>query len=115
MALNIDQDMAKAIKLAQAGKLKPAIDILLKLTAMVPASIPLRYNLALFLLMAGRHAEALPHLDRILAQERRPSYPDDLNAIAHAQLRDAVAQVANLVIYESDAVVEAAVAEACNR
>ena len=75
MAPNIDQEMAKAIKLAQAGKLKPAVDILAKLTALAPASIPLRYNLALFLLMAHRHGEALVHLDRILAQQagHRPS------------------------------------------
>ena len=76
MALNIDQEMAKAVKLAQAGKLKPAVDILTKLTAAAPGSIPVRYNLALFLLMAGRHAEALPHLDRILAQQ--PGHPPSL-------------------------------------
>ena len=69
MALNVDQEMAKAIKLAQAGKLKPAVDILTKLSAATPGSIPVRYNLALFLLMGGRHGEALPHLDRILAQQ----------------------------------------------
>ncbi len=69
MAVNIDQDMTKAIKLAQAGKLKPAVEILLRLTAAAPGSLPVRYNLALFLLMAGRHAEALPHLDRILVQQ----------------------------------------------
>lgn len=69
MALNIDQEMAKAIKLAQAGKLKPAVDILTKLSTAAPGAIPVRYNLALFLLMGGRHAEAIPHLDRILAQQ----------------------------------------------
>ncbi|MDO8606319.1 MAG: tetratricopeptide repeat protein [Phaeospirillum sp.] len=69
MALNIDQEMAKAIKLAQAGKLKPAVEILHKLITLAPSSIILRYNLSLFLLMAGRHAEALPHLDHILAQQ----------------------------------------------
>jgi len=73
MAQNIDQDMAKAVKLAQAGKLKPAVEILLRLIALAPASIPLRYNLALFLLMSGRHGEALPHLDRILVQQ--PGHP----------------------------------------
>ncbi|KIL98915.1 TPR domain protein putative component of TonB system [Paramagnetospirillum magnetotacticum MS-1] len=67
--MNIDQDMAKAIKLAQAGKLKPAIAILDGLVKAAPSAIPVRYNLALFLLMAGRHAEALPHLDRILAAQ----------------------------------------------
>jgi len=65
--MNMDQEMAKAVKLAQAGKLKPAIAILDGLVKMAPSAIPVRYNLALFLLMAGRHADALPHLDRILA------------------------------------------------
>ncbi|CAA7623590.1 O-linked N-acetylglucosamine transferase [Candidatus Terasakiella magnetica] len=69
MALNLDQEMIKAAKLAQAGKLKPAIAILEKLLPLAPGAVPLRYNLALFLLMAGRHAEALPHLDRILAAQ----------------------------------------------
>ncbi len=67
MRINIDQEMAKAVKLAQAGKLKPAIAILDGLVAAAPGAVAVRYNLALFLLMAGRHAEALPHLDRILA------------------------------------------------
>lgn len=65
--MNMDQEMAKAVKLAQAGKLKPAIAILDGLVKVAPSAIPVRYNLALFLLMAGRHADALPHLDRILA------------------------------------------------
>lgn len=67
--MNIDQDMAKAVKLAQAGKLKPAIAILDSLVKAAPSAVPVRYNLALFLLMAGRHAEALPHLDRILTAQ----------------------------------------------
>ncbi|RAU22555.1 peptide transporter [Paramagnetospirillum kuznetsovii] len=69
--MNTDQDMAKAIKLAQAGKLKPAIAILEGLVKAAPSSVAIRYNLALFMLMAGRHAEALPHLDRILATDPR--------------------------------------------
>ena len=67
--MSMDQDMAKAVKLAQAGKLKPAIAILEGLVKAAPAVVPVRYNLALFLLMAGRHAEALPHLDRILTAQ----------------------------------------------
>lgn len=74
--MNIDQDMAKAVKLAQAGKLKPAIAILEGLVRAAPSAVPVRYNLALFLLMAGRHAEALPHLDRILAAQ--PGHPPSL-------------------------------------
>lgn len=74
--MNIDQDMAKAVKLAQAGKLKPAVAILEGLVKAAPSSVPVRYNLALFLLMAGRHAEALPHLDRILAAQ--PGHPPSL-------------------------------------
>jgi len=69
MAVNIDQEMAKAVKLAQAGKLKPAIAILEGLVKQAPAVLNLRYNLALFLLMSGRHADALVHLDRILATQ----------------------------------------------
>jgi len=67
--MNMDQEMAKAIKLAQAGKLKPAIAILDGLVKAAPSAIPVRYNLALFLLMAGRHADAVAHLDRILAAQ----------------------------------------------
>ncbi len=74
--MTMDQDMAKAVKLAQAGKLKPAVAILEGLIKAAPSSIPVRYNLALFLLMAGRHAEALPHLDRILAAQ--PGHPPSL-------------------------------------
>ncbi|EME70798.1 O-linked N-acetylglucosamine transferase [Paramagnetospirillum caucaseum] len=74
--MSIDQEMAKAVKLAQAGKLKPAIAILDGLVKAAPSSVPVRYNLALFLLMAGRHAEALPHLDRILAAQ--PGHPPSL-------------------------------------
>jgi predicted O-linked N-acetylglucosamine transferase (SPINDLY family) len=66
MADNMDQEMTKAVKLAQSGKLKPAIAILERLVAASPGAVPVRYNLALFLLMGGRVAEALPHLDRIL-------------------------------------------------
>ncbi|OAN44079.1 peptide transporter [Paramagnetospirillum marisnigri] len=67
--MNIDQEMARAAKLAQSGKLKPAIAVVERLVAAAPGAASLRYNLALFLLMAGRHGEALPHLDRILAAE----------------------------------------------
>ncbi|MBI3443894.1 MAG: tetratricopeptide repeat protein, partial [Magnetospirillum sp.] len=67
--MNIDLNMAKAVKLAQSGKLKPAIAILEGLVKSAPSSVPVRYNLALFLLMAGRHADALPHLDHILAAQ----------------------------------------------
>lgn len=70
-AMSMDQDMAKAVKLAQSGKLKPAIAILDGVVKAAPGAVPARYNLALFLLMAGRHAEALPHLDRILAGDPR--------------------------------------------
>ncbi|WP_254432352.1 tetratricopeptide repeat protein [Magnetospirillum sp. SS-4] len=76
MMLNVDQEMAKAVRLAQSGKLKPAVAILEKLAGLAPASVPVRYNLALFLLMAGRHAQALPHLDRILAAH--PGHPPSL-------------------------------------
>ena len=69
MANPLDLEMAKAIKLAQSGKLKPAIAILERLVVQAPAAIAARYNLALFLLMSGRHAEALGHLDRILAAQ----------------------------------------------
>jgi predicted O-linked N-acetylglucosamine transferase (SPINDLY family) len=74
--MTIDQDMAKAVKLAQAGKLKPAIAILEGVVRAAPSAVPPRYNLALFLLMAGRHADALPHLDRILAAH--PGHPPSL-------------------------------------
>lgn len=69
--MTIDQDMTKAVKLAQAGKLKPAIGILEGLVKLAPSSVAVRYNLALFMLMAGRHADALVHLDRILAVDPR--------------------------------------------
>jgi protein O-GlcNAc transferase len=67
--MNLDQEMTKAVKLAQTGKLKPAISILEGVVRAAPSAVPARYNLALFLLMAGRHADALPHLDRILAAQ----------------------------------------------
>lgn len=67
--MNLDQEMTKAVKLAQSGKLKPAIAILDGVVRAAPSAVPARYNLALFLLMAGRHADALPHLDRILAAQ----------------------------------------------
>lgn len=74
--MTIDQDMAKAVKLAQAGKLKPAIAILEGVVRAAPSAVPPRYNLALFLLMAGRHADAVAHLDRILAAH--PGHPPSL-------------------------------------
>lgn len=74
--MTTDQDMAKAVKLAQAGKLKPAIAILEGVVRAAPSAVPPRYNLALFLLMAGRHADAVAHLDRILAAH--PGHPPSL-------------------------------------
>lgn len=74
--MSLEQDMAKAVKLAQSGKLKPAVAILEGVVKAAPSAIAARYNLALFLLMAGRHAEAVAHLDRILAG--RPDHQPSL-------------------------------------
>jgi protein O-GlcNAc transferase len=82
--MDLDREMAKAVKLAQAGKLKPAIAILEGLAKAAPAAVPVRYNLSLFLLMAGRIADALPHLDRILAAH--PGHPPSLFSKAKALL-----------------------------
>ena len=64
-----DQTMARAVALARAGDLRGAVALLERLVKAAPGLVPARYNLALLLLMSGRHAEALPHLGRILARD----------------------------------------------
>ncbi|MFD2233353.1 tetratricopeptide repeat protein [Phaeospirillum tilakii] len=68
-----EREMARAVALAQAGKVKPALAALEKVVAALPQAIPPRYNLALMLLTAGQPAPALRHLDRILAAA--PGHP----------------------------------------
>jgi predicted O-linked N-acetylglucosamine transferase (SPINDLY family) len=63
--VSTDRDMARAVSLAQAGKLRQAIAIMDKVVTKNPAVTAARYNLALMLLQSGRYGEALPHLDRI--------------------------------------------------
>jgi len=68
-----NRELARAVALAQAGKVRPAIASLEKVVAAVPGAIPPRYNLALLLLTSGQPAPALRHLDRILAAA--PGHP----------------------------------------
>ena len=84
MLIDLDREMAKAVALAEAGKMRPAIAQMEKLVARAPEALPARYNLALMLLQASRLTEALAHLDRILA--RQPGHGPALFSKAQALL-----------------------------
>ncbi len=84
MLPDFDRDMARAVALAGAGKLRQAVAAMEKLVARAPDSVPARYNLALTLLQSGRIAEALPQLERILV--RQPGHPPALFSKARALL-----------------------------
>lgn len=78
----INREMARAVGLAQAGKLRQAVAAMEKLAARAPDAVEVRYNLALMLLQDGRVADALGHLDRILA--RQPGHAPSLFSKAKA-------------------------------
>jgi predicted O-linked N-acetylglucosamine transferase (SPINDLY family) len=82
--MTLDTEMARAVALAQAGKLRQAVAAMEKLAKAHPESLPARYNLALMLLETGRFADALAHLDRLLA--RQPGHPASLFSKAKALL-----------------------------
>jgi len=84
MAADLDGEMARAVAMAQAGRLAAAIVAMERLAARHPDALAARYNLALMLLEAGRLAEAIGHLDRILA--RQPGHPPSLFSKAKALL-----------------------------